>query len=111
LNYISNTFFWKLFYYFVSSVVSAATVTSSISILAGLLADTTISLRLVRSSNLEDIPKSETLITSPISANFDKSTSKESTKSLGKTFTSTSLICSSKIAPSFTAFELPIKDK
>jgi len=69
------------------------------------------SSELVKISNFEEIPKSEILITSPIFSNFDKSTSKESTKSLGNTFTSISFKCSSKIAHSFTAFEVPTKDK
>jgi hypothetical protein len=90
---------------FFSSVDSSAisSTTSSI-ILAGADAEATISLGLDKISNiLVSIINSDTLITSHISFNFDKSTSNESTKSFGKHFTSISFNDSSIIAHSLAA--------
>jgi hypothetical protein len=67
---------------------------------------------LFKTSILEESTfKSETFIESPISSNLDKSTSIESTKFFGNTFTSTSFKCSSNIPPSFTALETPLNSK
>jgi hypothetical protein len=84
-----------------SSTIGASTEKSSI--LAGLEAETT-TVSIVKISNIEvSILISDNLIELPISFNNDKSTLNASTKLLGNTFTSTSLICSSIIPHSLTA--------
>jgi hypothetical protein len=116
-----KVFFYEIFY-LLSSVFSShasfsdsaisSTTGSSNSTLAGLIAETTISSIFVNISYFSSsIFNSFTFIESQISLRFSKLTSKESTKFLGRHFTSISFKCSSNIAPSLIAFESQIKFK